>query len=84
MFGSVDYVTAHILQFMLSTEEKAEISLLMVNMRCKNEDIPFGKECSNKWILPNENGATVTDTSVSMECKPEGIIAYIKIFNTPN
>lgn len=69
---------------MLSTEGKAEMELFMVNMRCKNEDIPFGKECSNKWILPNEKGTMVTDTSVSMECKPEGIIAYIKILYTPN
>ena len=57
----------------------------MVNLDCKNDALPFGKECSKRWYVYDGDSKTwVIDESVSLECTHEGTFTYIKTFNNLN
>ena len=68
MFVSFSY-------FKFSRQINADKAFMM-NRECRNEDIPFGKECSKKWrVYDNANRIWVADNSVSLECTHDGIDA---------
>ena len=59
----------------------------MINTGCRDEDLPFNKECSNHWLVFNfeavdSNKGWVIDDTVVMKCSRKGIVTYIMKFNT--
>ena len=51
---------------------------MLFNKKCKSKDLPFGKECGKNWNVV-KYGYFAIDSSVSLECKSEGTIHYIRL-----